>query len=365
MYPVSGRWDDAIRVSHEVVCAAEVYRGGTSQGISLNVRGGTVRIDELSNVRRTLSLACADVDLMPQLADDTLNPVDTDLKVWSGIRYAEGDTEMVPVGVFRITRPERSSLTGELAIEGVDYSGVLAQARFVVPWNTDAGASVVTEIAAMVWDVLPWVQVFDLTGSQATHPGGAWERDRWDSILQLADSIGADVAFDPDGAFIIRPLPTIAAQEDWLIDYGTESAVLMDAGVTVSSDGIYNAVTATGTDAGETPVSATVFQTAGPLAWRAGFKRPRFFGSPILKTTDECLAAAATVLARSLVFSQQITPTVAPNPALDVGDTLRILLPDRETEEWRLLSGASITLEPGPMPLVVRSETTGSVEGET
>jgi hypothetical protein len=231
----------------------------------------------------------------------------------------------------------------------------------VKPWNTPKGARVIDQITAMVLDVLPWVEVVDLTGSRVTHPGGAWERERWDAIDDLATSIGADVAFDPDGRCLIRPVPTIAAEPDWTVDADTETAVLLDAGISLSVEGVYNAVTATSSEAGATPVSATVYQSRGPLAYVAGFKQPRFYASPVLKTQAQCVTAARGILARSLAYSQKLAPVAAPNPALEVGDTLAVILPGKEPV-YRLLSGATIPLGPGPMPLDVRTEADALVD---
>ena len=67
-----------------------------------------MRVDGTSNVRRALSLTSSDVDLMPATSTDLLNPVDTDLKVFTGVSYTEGDTELVPVFTGRIMEPSRS-----------------------------------------------------------------------------------------------------------------------------------------------------------------------------------------------------------------------------------------------------------------
>lgn len=363
MYPVSARWDSAVRSSHEVVSHAEVWRNGVYTGLDLGITGGEVRLDESSKVRRTLSLTSADVDLMPDDLAATLSPVDTDLKVYSGIRFTEGDVELVPLGVFRLETPKREGLASELAIEGADYSSVLAAARFVAPWNVARDTPIVDAIAAMVRDVLPWVDVIDLTGSDAVSYGQAFERDRWDAIETLAAGIGAEAAFDADGSLVIRPTPVVdESAVVWEVDSETETAVLLDAGLALSASGVYNAVVATSSDTDRPPVTATVYQSTGPLRYRDGFKRPRFYSSPLLRSVDDCVRAARSILVRSLTASQQITPTVAPNPALDIGDTIAIALPGREPV-YRVLSKAEVPLGPGPMSLEVRVEVETEEEG--
>lgn len=364
MFPVSERFASAIRTSHEVVTVAEVWRSGAFTGRTLSILDGSVTLDESSKVRRALSLSSSDVDLMPDDLAATLTPVDTDLRVFSGVRFTEGDTELVPVGVFRIETPSRQSLTSALSIDGADYSSVLAAARFVTPWNTAKGALITAQIAAMVTDVLPWVEVVDLTGSAAKSTGAVWERDRWDAVEDLAASIGAEAAFDAEGRLVIRPTPVVADAPVWEVDSMTETSVLLDAGVALSTSGVYNAVVASSSDADVPPVSATVYATDGPLAYRPGFKRPRFFASPTLKSYKQCVEAASGILVRSLAYSQQLTPQVAPNPAIDVGDTVSVQLPGR-APVLRAITRATIPLGMAAMPLEVRASVAIAEEGLT
>lgn len=355
MYPTSARWDAAIRTSHEVVSRVEVWRGGIFTGSTLAILGGEVGLDESSNVRRTLRITSADVDLMPDDLGALLSPVDTDLKVFSGVRYTEGDTELVPMGVFRLETPSRGSLASGLDIDGADYASVLQRARFLAPWNTAKGALVTAQIAAMVTEVLPWVEVVDLTGSRAASPGAVYEVERWDAIEELSKSIGAEAAFDPDGRLVIRPTPTVSTVAAWSVDSMTESSVLLDAGVSLSTANVYNGVVATSSDSEAPPVSATVVQSTGPLRWRSGFMQPRFYSSPLLKTTADCVNAATSILVRSLAYAQTLSPVSAPNPALDVGDTLAITLPGKDPV-LRVLTRASISLGLSGMPLEVRMD---------
>src|SRR5690349_7138809 len=104
MYAVSDRWDAAVRSSYTPACRVEVWRNGVqvmttdalgrSVPLLLSVTGGSVRVDDSSKVRRSLSLTSSDVGLMPNDASDVLNVADTDLKVFAGVTYTEGDTEL-------------------------------------------------------------------------------------------------------------------------------------------------------------------------------------------------------------------------------------------------------------------------------
>jgi hypothetical protein len=263
-------------------------------------------------------------------------------------------------------QPERPSIRShEVRLDARDYSYVIAAARFERPWNIGAGDLVTDAITELVLDVLPWVEVVDLTASTRRTRPATFERERWQAVTTLADSIGADVGFDPEGRLIIRPVPTIATEPDWTIDYGHGAAVMTDIGVGMSVEGLYNAVTATSSDS-EQVVSATVYQQSGPFAWRAGFKRPRFYASPMLRTVEDCESAATAILARSLALSQPLEPTSAPNPALEVGDTVAVLVPSPTGPDLasRLVAGFTLPLGPGSMPLTVRTETDPTTDEE-
>lgn len=363
MQPVSARFDDALRGTPEPVLRAELWRDGTrltlpSGAPSLLVTGGTLTVDEASKTRRSVVLGVAD-DLTVDQVADLMSPTDTDLRLWAGVRHTEGDEELVPVGVFRVSEVSKPSARGPLEVRAKDHSGMLADARFVTPWLTPQGAGVVTQMAAMVQDVLP-VPCLDLTGSARTLSQATWEKDRWDTIESLASSIGADPLFDPSGRFVIRPVPVLhAGASVWTIDSYTPKAVMLDVAVTWSTSRLYNAVVATSSNA-DTPVSAVAYQTSGRYRWRPrtanspGFQRPRYYASPALSTVDQCLGAAQAILSRSLAASKTLALTCAPNPALDVGDQVDVLLPDGTREE-RIVSRIVLPLGLGPMSVDTRT----------
>ena len=356
MQPVSDRFDAALRGTPEPVLRAELWRWGQRVALpsgdsSLKVTGGMLTVDETSKTRRTAMLTIAD-RLTTDQAADLLCPADTDLRLWGGVRHSEGDEELVPLGVFRVDETSFSSWLGALQLRCIDYSGMLAASRFESPWITAAGASVVTEARAMVADALS-VDWYDLTGSRATTAEATWEDERWDAIESLAASIAADPFFDANGRFALRPVAHVTPGASvWTIDSYTPRAVMIDASMTWSAR-MYNAVVATSASA-EEPVYATAYQLAGRYAYRHGFKRPRRYSSPALLTVEQCQRAAAAILARSLAASVQVSLVCAPNPALDVGDQVTVVLPDGTTED-RIVSRISLPLGLGPMTVDTRT----------
>ena len=357
MWPTSPLWDAAWRAGGQMVVRAEVWRAGAVQTLpdgstSLRVLGGSVTIDEGSKVRRTLSLQVANTDLDPVQASDLLSPFTTDLRVWVGITLTDGTVESAPVGVFRLTSVARSSVREALTLSGSDYSAVIARSRFLAPWVTAAGGLVTSEIAAIAQSVVPGLPVLDLTGSRALTTAATWDREPWDAVTQLAQSIAAEPFLSPSGLqLVIRPVPKVSGTSVWLCDAGSSTANLVDVAVGLSSEGVYNAVVASSSGSGPL-VSAIAYQSSGPLAW-SKIRAPRFYASPMLTTVDQCEAAAAGILARSVAYARQIAPQAVPNPALDVGDLVDVVLPSGAKEQ-RVITKIGLPLAPAVMSLDTR-----------
>ena len=358
MWPTSDQWDKAWRSGGTVVTRVEVWRAGVRQTLpdgstSLLVNGGTVSVDESSKVRRTLTLTVGNVDLDPISAADLLSPFGTDLHVWAGITFTDGTTEVAPVGVFRIAAPGRSGVLSELAITASDYSKVLADARFLSPWVTPSGSLVTDEIHRMATDAVPSVTFLNLSGSRARTSVLTFDKDRWDAITSLAQSIGCEPYFDPTGTLVVRAVPTVTTAPVWACTSNAADANMIDVATGLSGDTVYNAVIATGSASGAPPVAAIAYQRSGPLAWSATFRRPRFYASPVLTTVQQCQSAATAILTRSVAYSRTLSPQSVPNPALDVGDSITVTLPSG-LSDIRVVTSLRIPLAPGVMPLTTR-----------
>lgn len=359
MWPVSSQWDSGWRAGGVVTVVAEVWSGGSRQTLpdgstSLRVTGGTLTIDESSKVRRSLSLTVANTDLDPVGDASLLTPFGTDIKLWVGITYTDGSTELAPCGVFRLTAPARPSVFQPLTLAASDYAAVMQRARFLAPWVTNAGTLVTAEIAAMAQSAVPGQVVVDLTGSRAVTSAATWDRDRWDAMTALAQSIGAECFFDPQGQLIIRAVPSTVMSTVWTCDAGTSTAVMTDVATGLSSDSVYNAVVATSTPPNGSPVTAVAYQTTGKLAW-SNVKLPRFWATPLPMSYDGLCTAASSILAKSVAYSRAISPSAVWNPALDVGDPIRVVLPSGSSENRRV-SRIVLPLSPegGPMQLDTR-----------
>lgn len=73
---------------------------------------------------------------------------------------------------------------------------------------------------------------------------------------------------------------------------------------------------------------------------------PRFFSSPLLRTQAQADKAADKQLANHKGATRTISFEAVPNPALDAGDAVQVVYPDR-SGELHLLDALTIPLGPG------------------
>lgn len=365
MWPVSQRFLDALTQSHVLATRVDVWRGGVKLETDIPIAGGSVSVDESSQVRRTLSLEVADPSLDPVNTDSLLTPFGSELHVRTGIRYPEGDTELVPVGVFGIESVSRGGVGETTSVNATDRARAVAEYRLLRPLNIAADRPVVDYIAEIVHYVNASWDVYDLTNSSEYTNAVTVESERWDAIELLADSIGAEVFFDPEGVCIIREVPTDLTEESvWSVAAG-DLGTLGDVATGINRERVYNGVVATGETQDETPPPTSfVYQKSGPFRWGGPFgKVPRFYASPLLKTTNQTRLAAGTILARSTGYAQRITPTVIRNPALDVGDVITVVMPDG-TNHVQIVSKLSFSLGSDEAGMTVETRTSAD-RGET
>src|SRR5690349_16631455 len=144
MYSVSQGFKDALTRSHRVITKAEVLRQG--QAIqTLWINSGQVDIDATAAIRRKCKVTLADElgTLTPASAADLLTPFGNELKLYRGIRFADGSEEYVPQGVFGMTTVdiEDDGPGVVINVEGYDRSKKVQRARFTGPVVIAAGTN--------------------------------------------------------------------------------------------------------------------------------------------------------------------------------------------------------------------------------
>lgn len=359
MYAVTDLFLRTLRASHQVRIQVDAYRDGQLVLADLPIGGGSVTVDSGSQVRRTLSLTVSDPSLAP--GTDPLAPLapyGSELYVRRGIRYPNSSVEWVPLGWFRVESCSHTS-GDQLQVTGADRSASVQDAKFTGTTASVTSNTIPAEITRLIQGGRSGTTVTDRTGNTSPTPSVFWEQDRWQAIQELAQSIGADVFFDPDGNAIIAPTPSITSAPVWWVDAG-ESGVLVSASTESTREGTFNGVVASGEAGGSwPPVSATVTDNdpASPTRWGGPFGyKPYFYVSPLITTQAQATAAATSLLAKVRAMGRQLSVSLVPNPALEVGDVVRVRFPDGSVET-HLVDSFTVPLDPSSaMTITTRSD---------
>lgn len=341
MRPVTDSFLNTVRGPHKAVFRARICEPWQSTvspvGTEIPITDGDVTFDTNSDVNGTL-------DFKTSLAWGTVVPYRHEIYIERGVQYANGVKEYVGLGYFRVNsieqdRPRADTATlikgGLLRITGEDRMSNLRDARVVSPIQFGSSASVSSVIDFLVQDVMPTVvTIYDTTnwpgGTAATTLLGSdhiVDQDRLKFIQELVTAYGKICYFDYAGRFVVKDAPKPTGKPVYSINAGA-NGVLIAASRSISRDGVYNAVVASGEPAGEqAPVYGVAYDNnpTSPTFWGGGFgKVPKFFTSSFLTTSGQCINAALSLLNSSHGFPYTVSLGMVPNPALEAWDVVKV-----------------------------------------
>jgi hypothetical protein len=381
---VSPRWNQATRTSNVIELRVDAYtapqpntgeRGIIATDLPVDPESATITMDGESEVRRTCELIISDPTLVPTIAQfaksnrgSWLTPHGTELHISRGFRYPDGTVETVPVGVFRIDRPS-TPLLDAVRVHGTDYSRQIAEDRFIRTAQSISGAATVSEITRLIKASIPGVEVYDHSRNRTVGRRVTWEQDTspWQAVTELALSIGVDVACRPNGQFVIRKMPEITDPPVWSVNIGARG-VLITGTEEWDRERVFNAVIARGEGGtGANPVQHVEYDmnVNSPTYWHGPFgHRPKVYSSPLLATAAQCQTAARTILARTIAPARCLEVSCVPNPALDFGDVVEVILPATSEStltrvERHMVWGYTMPLGLGAMDLRLYSSNPG------
>ena len=320
------------------VCDA--YYGGTllPGGAGLAIKAGSVTDVNKPGIRRTLDLELVPV---PGLFDQ-LKPFGTQLKVRSVMRYPNGTTENIPMGVFDIDSESMSyGPGGTITVQGSDKWAKIQRARFIVPEPAIPGIYIRDQIATLIRGALGNAEPVTIRNNDGTKTGAwYWERDRDATIIQLAEVVGAQVFFDRNGVATIASAPKPTAAAVWLVD-SSSSGVLLSADRSRDRGSAYNVVVVSSemTDGTELFAPQIVWDNDSSSPTYAGpdpFGNPGaagpfgvvpyFYSSPFIRTATSAQGTGINFLNQVTGLQSQLSLTAVRNHALDAGDVIDVLL---------------------------------------
>lgn len=343
MYPRSAAFDLACRAGAMVVTTIDAYRGGALVAANIPwTKPSSVTVDEGASAWRTCEVTVADLNhnLIPKTPHAALAPYGTDLFIRTGFRYADGTVEQVPMGVFRIllARPTNKGL---ISLLGYDYSRVVARARFEAPKVFARGYSRAQAIADLIRERTisagpPGHQVLEFSVSDdSSLPLTVFEEgerygDPWKACVDMADSGGQQVFFQPTGPYpvaVLRPAPDLLTSvRVWSFDEST-STTKIDMKPEQDATTGYNVYVVTGESSelaanGVVPVraSAEVTDPASPIYPGVYGRVPTFLASTFIKTEVQAQQVANANLPRKAGGSEKLAITGFAHPAFEAGD---------------------------------------------
>lgn len=332
MLAVSAKFLLQLREPHVVVVEADVVPAAGGAAIPIALEGGSVRGDRMAQIRRTCSLELA-ATTARALAD---LPFGAYLKVRRGVRFGDGSRELVQLGLFRIDGVGSSSPAGTATIEGVDRMGQIRDEPLLAPFAA-GGAIASTRIVQLVQAVFPALPTHVSTVGEPALADVTYNGDRAAAVAELAASVGGAAYFDAAGELVVAPTPDAAtAPTVWTIDAGT-TGVLVSYTDALERAGAVNGVLVRGqASADVAPVEVLVVDDdpSSRTLYGGPFGRVvAVIESTAVQTLAQATAIAQAELAKRLGLTRTLSLTAAPNPALEPGDVVQVVLEDGTTEQ--------------------------------
>lgn len=352
----SPRLIKALNQGHETVVVVQVLDGVTGQILReiTTVENGGVTLDASAAIRGRCDITLIDdgfQDLIPATPRDMLAPYGNELRIGRGVRFPDGTAEAVSLGVFRMRQVATEDIgsAATIHITGLDRWSRLVDARFEAMYVVPGGTNVITAIRNIAQDAWPGIPT-DLGTTNYTTPQRIAERgtDR-DAIMQdLARSIGSELYFDGTGTLVRRPIALATDNSRWIITEG-DGGALLSAGRAWDSERVYNKVIASGEPLDDTPpVCAEAWDDnpMSPTYYHGPFgKRPRFYVSQMLTSTQQAADAAAGILAGAIGTSQQVSFEQLVDPTMEPGKVVQIMRERLGLEEKHVLDTLAIPLD--------------------
>lgn len=329
--PVTSAYLTTVQSSHVPKFEARIltsFQTGTNPvGTVVDLGGGTVNLSATAD-----NWATADVTVKgawPSKAGDLLMPYGNELWLRCGVDLGRSGVEWVPLGYFQIRTPSQDTApNGPIRLSCFDRNRGLIRGRLLSPIQFSASQTFGSAIDTLVRDIYPdaTIEWDDSTDMETLGRQVLVEQDRFGSIRDLITSRGKICYWDYRGTFVIRSLPD-ATRPVATIAAGAGGA-LVQLSRTITADGVYNAMVASGEGADETPPVRGVAIDSNPLSptvfgGRFG-KVPEFYTSQMLTTTSQAERAAATLLRKRLGLPYTVDFQTVPNPALEPYDPVTV-----------------------------------------
>jgi hypothetical protein len=333
---------------------------------NISVADGDIRVDRNAAVRRTGSITVVDDSLIGSVAQETLSPYGTEVKIRHGLVYPDGTEELIPMGVFIIDTiswdEESAMLHGGQAfkLDLIDRAMVMNRAD-IGPTLSFTGwymTAVINHLMEYFW---PELNITYGAGvGDWRNPGGTAfsSGNHWDIVMKMAKNMGGEIYFDVEGDPVVLLDPVFDESTSNQDAIWTVSGASVDDGTMISGsrgitrEGVYNSVYVIGQSATNgPPPTAHVFNVNpnsktnrnGPFR-----KMGKRIEDSTLTNAWKCQQLASKTLYELTRLSRSASFSCVPNPLLEVGDIVLLEYPSGDKEP-ALLESFSFPLGGGAM----------------
>lgn len=317
---------------------------------------GSVSATLTNRVTRALDITF-DETLYPIGPGYILTPYGNRLRVWKGIKFAEGTTYRWVVFTGRI-QDDINAIDGSVSVSAMDRSNEVAEAQFITPQNSNFDSPLFDQFQDLVLDGVPDATFGASDQPTLRMPLLTWESDRAGALDEMATSAGCYWYTLANGDFVLRRYPFAVATPSILTlsdgPGGTVAAVPSRA-----RDQIFNSVTVTGERADGTAPVYGVAQDLNPASptyihGNFGLKHTTLsLRTP--QTQGDALGAAFDYLATSVALTQAWSWQQPADAALELGDVVTLNARD-QSGIIQVVSGFVMPLDLSVMSVTGRAQ---------
>jgi Domain of unknown function (DUF5047)/Putative phage tail protein len=345
MIKASALLREAARYSQTMSLRVDIYRNGglLTQGVS--VVGGSLTSDRTSKIRLNCTVQLA---RWPWEVDG-IDCRRCQVWLYRGVESL-GRREVLPYGRFRIDEVTRSS-DGQVSLQCSGLEAYIQDARFISPRTPPYGQSTIGAIGDLIKEIRPTATVRnEATTNRTIRATAPWEKERWDAVEYLGESIGVDVYADARGDFVIHDTPSLATGQPILHLNEGEFGLVVEQKEKDTRDQVYNAAVVTGqsSDPAIPPVFgwSYVSDPQDELFFYGEFGQvPIYYSSQFFTSDAQCQAYSAELLITARAKNTSLTFTTPPTLwYLETGDLVQVDRLDG-TSEVHLLQRMSGNLD--------------------
>jgi hypothetical protein len=325
-----------IRRSHTIISWIDVT-SPTNETTRLAATGGSITDDATAETRRRCSVTCYDAtgSLTPKSAQDLLTPYGTEIRPYRGVIYADGRTEVIPLGVYRISQVDVEDQVGgspDIKIEGFDRSRTVMRDKFIEPYTVAKDTKLVDAIKKIIARTFPDVEWDAISKDMAATAPLVYDANTspWEAATALAKSLGCELYFSATGKLVLAPPADAKANPAPDFDYIEGKGCTMTTFASrFTDDPGYNGVILEGASVGDDkpPVRAVAWddEPTSPTYRKGPYGEvPTFIQDENITKQEDADNAVKSLLQAQLGFSQQVTITCWPNPALHSGSIIKV-----------------------------------------